>query len=134
MTGLEAIVSELSLIVKKKGFKKNRLTWHKVKDNITIVFTIQKSQYDKNTWFYLFGICIHAIADGSVSTINSCQIKYRVDNVTIQAETIANLLERWESMYGSLPLLRRCAVQGKLPGQYTVKALSYLTSINVSNF
>lgn len=51
----------------------------------------------------------------------------------LPAESIVNLLESWESMYGALHLLRACVVQGKLPGQYTVKATRYLTTTNVFN-
>ena len=133
MNKLDTIVSEISLIFKKMGFRKNRLTWYKTNDSITIIFSIQKSQYDKDAWFYLFGICIHEIADGNIRSINSCQIKYRIDNVLLSAESISSLLGSWESMYGTLYLLKCCAIRGKLPGQCTVKAMRYLTCVNLTN-
>lgn len=131
MKQFDEILTELALLVKKRGFKKNRLTWYKAKEKLTVVFSIQRSQYDANMWFYLFGICLHEIADGNVHSISSCQVQYRIDNVMLPAESIVNLLDRWESVYGTLHSLRVCAVQGKLPGQHTVKAVRYLTSINI---
>lgn len=137
MKQLDDIVGEVSISAKNMGYRKNRLSWYKTKDNLTVVFSIQKSQFGSDAWFYLFGICLHEIAEGNKQSINSCQIRFRIDNamnkVLLPSESITKLLERWDTMYGDLYLLRVCAVQGKLPGQYTEKAVRYLTSVNLSS-
>lgn len=130
------VVDTLGAEIKKRGYRKNRLSWYKIKDGLTVVFAIQKSQYSMDTWFYSFGICIHEIATGSKITIDGCQIKYRIDNVinekSVPIESIVLLLGRWESMYGDLHHLQVCAVQGNLPKQSTLKAIRYLSSVDLS--
>lgn len=137
MKNLDNIIDELSAKIKSIGYKKNRLTWYRDKEDITVVFSIQKSLYTPETWYYLFGICLHEIADGNKHSFSQCQITYRItnvmNNVCLSSEDIVKLLERWDSMYGDKKLLRMYAIQGKLPGQYTVKAMRYLTSVNLSN-
>lgn len=136
MAKLDEIILKLSPDLKLKNYKKNRRTWAKVKDNLTVIFSIQKSQYDSDTWYYQFGICLHAICDGNTQSIGRCQITYRinhmVDGVFVSAESISQLIDRWESMYGDLHLLTICAVQGKLPGQYSLDAVRYLTTVDLS--
>lgn len=133
---LNNVVDALRVEIKKKGYKKNRLSWYKIKDGLTLVFSIQKSQYSMDTWFYSFGICVHEIATGSKTSIDGCQIKYRMDNVingeSVPIESIILLLDRWESMYGDLGQLHVSAVQGKLPMQSTLKAIRYLSSVDLS--
>jgi hypothetical protein len=119
------------------GLRKTKLTWHKVKNDLTIVFSVQKSQYSSDTWYYSFGICLHEISDGKTQSIGNCQIKYRVDQIIngiqLTPEMITQLLERWDVLYGDMKKLRICAVEGKLPGQCTIRAMRYLTSVNLSN-
>lgn len=132
----ENIVQSLSIILKKQGYRKNRLTWYKEKENLTVVFSIEKSRYDTTCWYYWYGICLHPISSASTRSMGSCQIKYRVDSITngtlISAESAAALLQRWESMYGDLHALRLCAIQGKLPAMSTLQAKTYLTSLDLS--
>ena len=133
MIQLDDFVCNLSLAFKKMGYKKNRLTWYMEKEKLTVVFSIQKSQYESDTWYYYFGICLHDLANEGRRSMHGCQVKYRVDNVIsgvlLSPEKVVNLLERWDSMYGDLRLLRTAAIEGNLPGQCTVNALSYLSSI-----
>ena len=137
MSQIDDIVSEISVALKKRGYKKNRLSWYGVKDRLTVVFAIQKSQYGTDTWCYSFGICLHDLMDGSGRSMNDCQVKYRVDHVingvVLSPENIVKLIERWDAMYGDLALLRTSAVEGTLPGQCTTSALRYLSSVNLSN-
>lgn len=137
MKQLNEIIGQISLPIKNMGYKKRRNAWYKEKDTLTVVLSIQKSQYSADTWYYLFGICLHEIAEKGNQSINNCQIQYRVDNrindVEISSDNIVRLLKRWEEMYGDLRLLRLCAVQGNLPGQYTKKAVHFLTSVDLTN-
>lgn len=136
MGQLDDFAKQISLSAKTMGFKKNRLSWYKSKEKLSIIFSIQKSQYGSDSWCYVFGICLHEITNGNTQSINECQIKYRMDNIMngklIEVATVINILERWDSMYGDLRSLKIVAVEGKLPGQYSVRALRYLTSVNLS--
>ncbi len=126
------IVNEIKAATKNMGYKKRRLVWHKVQDRLTIMFSIQKSLYSPDVWYYRFGICLHDIASGSIFSMDSCQIMFRLDhtyeNRVIEAQKVINLIDRWETMYGNRKLLRRCAIEGRLSGQCTAAALKYLTS------
>lgn len=138
MNELDDIVKRISPKLKEKGYKKNRLTWHKVKNNLTVVFSIQKSQFSSEVWFYSFGVSLHEIADHNSQSINGCQIKYRVnhmvDGVHLLPENLIHLIGRWDALYGDMEQLKMCAVQGKLPGQCTISAVRYLTSVNLTRF
>ena len=131
METLDTLVTELMPRMKKLGYRKNRTNWYKEKDKLSVVFAIQKSQYDADSWWYEYGICVHDIALRKPITISACQIAYRVEN-KLTAEGIINLLESWESRYGQLRQLQICAIQGKLPGIVKQSAIRYLTSADVS--
>lgn len=133
MERLENIISMLSPMLKNAQYKKNRLTWYKDNEHISVVFSIQKSQYSVDSWYYIFGICLHEITSTNKHSINSCQITYRIDNTAnnchLSSESIFNLIVRWEELYGNLQLLKQKAITGKLPGQCMVNAIRYLTTI-----
>lgn len=135
MDRFEDLVGAIASKAKALGFKKNRLAWYKVNTRLTVVLSIQKSQYDSNIWYYNYGICLHDIATGNMYTINACQIKYRLDNVVdgvfMSPDNIINLLMKWESMYGSIESLKVKAIQGNLPIQSTRDAIRYLTTVNI---
>ena len=130
MRNLEMMISDLSAELKMQGYKKTRLNWHKKRDGLTVVFSIQKSQYSRDTWYYYFGICIHDIATGNLNSLRNCHLTFCVDNTALSSLQISTLLSRWESMYGTLSDLRLRAVQGKIDGQCTRQAMQYLTQIN----
>lgn len=136
MNHFEDLVFEITPKVKELGYKKNRFTWYKIREGLTVVFSLQKSQFDSNCWYYNYGICLHDIAEGNVHTISACQIKYRLDNIVngvlLSPDDILNLLKKWDLMYGDIKLLKLSAVQGKLPIQSTQKAIGYLTTVNIS--
>ena len=138
MDDLECIAQELSAILKKKGYRKNRMTWYKEKPLLTVVLSIEKSLYSKDTWYYWFGICLHDIAETKSRSIGNCHVKYRVENtmdhISLSQEMVVNLLNRWESMYGDIQTLRYHAIQGKLPLMSTIDAKKYLSSIDLSKY
>lgn len=136
MGDLECLVESIAPEAKACGYKKVRRTWCKEKEDLTVVFSIQKSQFDAEVWYCTYGVCLHQIAKGSTHTLGACQIRYRVDcaanGTALGAEQIVSLLEKWEAMYGDIQLLRRCAVQGKLPIQSSAEAVRYLTTVDLS--
>ncbi len=129
---LANITSELTLELKKLGYKKNRLTWYKTKGEVTVVFAIQKSMYRADVWYYCFGICLEQLKSGGKS-ISHCQIQDRVDmktnGHTFSTDEILLLLGKWESMYGSIEVLRKKAIEGNLPQICTREAMRYLTTV-----
>ena len=136
MGDLECLVESIAPEAKACGYKKVRRTWCKEKEGLTVVLSIQKSQFDAEAWYCTYGVCLHQIAKGSTHTLDACQIRYRVDcaanGTALGAEQIVSLLEKWETMYGDIQLLRRCAVQGKLPIHSSVEAVRYLTTVDLS--
>ena len=133
---LEYLVESIAPEAKACGYKKVRRTWCKEKEGLTVVLSIQKSQFDAEAWYCTYGVCLHQIAKGSTHTLGACQIRYRVDcaanGTALGAEQIVSLLEKWETMYGDIQLLRRCAVQGKLPIHSSAEAVRYLTTVDLS--
>lgn len=119
-------------ILKELGYRKNRLTWFRHLEELTIVFNIQKSQYADDTWYYQYGIGIHDLAGNTINSISKCDILCRFDQTingkTLQAEDLKWILERWLEKYGSLERLRAAAGEGTLPQITTVRAKEYLFS------
>ena len=136
MDDLEFLVESIAPEAKTHGYKKVRRTWYKEKEDLTVVLSIQKSQFDAEAWYCTYGVCLHQIAKGSTHTLDACQIQYRIDcsvsGTALGAEQIVSLLEKWETMYGDIQLLRRCAVLGKLPIQSSAEAVRYLTTVDLS--
>ena len=128
----EAIGEQMAPILKEMGYRKNRLTWFRKREELTIVFNIQKSQYADDTWYYQYGIGIHDLAGDKISSISKCDILCRFDQAingkTLQAEDLRWILEKWSEKYGSLERLRTAAREGTLPQTTTVRAREYLFS------
>ena len=132
---LEEIVNVIAPELKARGYKKNKLTWHKVKPKLSIVFCIQKSQYGSDVWYYLFGINLDDLGPKSKS-ISTCQIQYGIENtirnVALSTDSIVHLVDKWESMYGELGHLKKCAIANSLPEQTSLTAIRYLSSVDIS--
>jgi len=131
METLEELVCGLTPKLKALGYRKNRLTWYKANGKLSTLFSIQKSQYDKDVWYCAYGICLHEITAKNPNAMYSCQIIYRVDQY-LTMEAIVELLKSWELRYGELPKLRRLAVEGRLPGIVNRDAIRYLTTVDVT--
>lgn len=136
MVSFNELVDAISAKAKSYGYKKARLTWYKDKQGLTVVFSIERSQFDPQMWYYNYGICLHELSNGKHRSLSACQIRYRVDcmssGVALNSDAVLSLLGKWDAMYGDIRLLRICAVQGKLPIQSTADAIRYLTTVDVS--
>lgn len=132
METAESIGNLLANDLKKLGYKKRKLTWYKNNTETTVVFTIQKSQFSSDTWYYCFGIGLNAFFSKAISSISSCDIIYRVDQRfqgrSLSPKNIIDILVLWENKYGIIDSLRVIAIEGKLPPQTTNKAIRFLTS------
>lgn len=119
-------------ILKEMGYRKNRLTWFRKLEELTIVFNIQKSQYADDTWYYQYGVGIHDLAGEKISSISKCDILCRFDQEingkTLKAEDLKWILERWTGKYGSVERLRAAAREGTLSQITTVRVKEYLFS------
>ena len=128
----EAIGEQMAPILKEMGYKKNRLTWFRKLEELTIVFNIQKSQYADDIWYYQYGIGIHDLVGDRISSISKCDILCRFDQTIngkkLQTEDLRWILERWSEKYGSLERLRTAAREGTLPQITSVRAREYLFS------
>lgn len=52
MICLDELVKLISVKAKNRGYKKAGLTWYKDKADLTVILSIQKSQFDTKTWYY----------------------------------------------------------------------------------
>lgn len=136
MCSLDCIVQALTPILKNLKYKKRVLTWIKDLSDITIVFSVRKSQYSNSTWYYNYGIGINALTSNKITSINGCHILFRIDNIVDGKElthiNVIEVLKLWEKKYGTLEKLRRCALQRALPLETHRSAITYLTSIDLS--
>lgn len=130
---LDEIASELAHLLKAQGYKKQKLNWFRSDDGITIAFTIQKSYYSSQTWYYCFGVSINAFHEKDIRSAHSCEIQERFDSAiggkVLGPRDILNILKMWEHRFGTMEKLRSSAVQGKLPRVSSVSAIKYLTSV-----
>lgn len=131
----EEIVENLTLFLKEKGYKKNKYNWHKQNANLTVVFSIQRSQYGKELWYYNLGIGINDLVNGNISTISKCQVVERLENkikgVTLTAVELSKMIIYWESEYGDISKLRIKALENRLPKITTRQVISYLTTVKL---
>lgn len=58
----DQIASALAPSLKQRGFRKRRLTWCKDLGDLTVLFHIQRSQWSRDVWYYVFGIAVNAFA------------------------------------------------------------------------
>ena len=131
METLEELVCGLTPKLKALGYRKYRLIWYKANGKLSTLFSIQKSQYDKDVWYCAYGSCLHEITAKNPNSMSACQIVYRVDQHLATA-VIVELLKNWELRYGELPKLQRLAVEGRLPGIVNRDAIRYLTTVDVT--
>lgn len=118
---------------KRLGYHRRKLTWFKLSDEVTIVFSIQKSQYSPEIWFYNYGIGINQLHESSIKSISRCDLVYRFDQyfngVLLSAHDVLSILEMWSKKYGSIEKLKTLAKSGRLPQATTLKAIEFLTTL-----
>lgn len=129
---LEKIIEAIKEPLKNKGYKKKNNNWYKLCDTLSIVFSIQKSQYGADFWYYNFGIGINKLEVKPITTITKCHIIDRIDKTIkgkeIPPDVLLNAIYNWENKYGDIGELRIRAIENKLPKMTTRQAISYLTS------
>lgn len=130
---LDKIIEAVRVPLKNNGYKKKDMNWYKINDTLSVVFNIQRSQYDADLWYYNFGIGINDLEVKPITTITKCHITDRIDKAIngkeIPPDIILKAIYCWESKYGDLGKLRVMAIENKLPKASTRQAISYLTSV-----
>ena len=130
MITLDDILAELPQLLKKEGYKKQRLNWFRREQDVTLLFTIQRSQWSKETWYYCFGTAINDLHPEGVRSAHYGDVMARLDCVIAGkmpvAEDIARILKMWEFKFGTVEKLRELAIRGSLPFWTTVDAKNYL--------
>ncbi len=122
------VVEIITPHLKSLGYRKRNLAWKKNSKEINLYFWIEKSLYSKQDWYYWWGIHIPSIepATNLKTSPFVCQIRFRADNKGLSAESLVDLTEKWEEMYGSRDKLREAAVYGKLPPLTNPNTISHL--------
>lgn len=107
---LDKIIETIREPLKNNGYKKKNTSWYKLCDTLSIVFSIQKSQYGADLWYYNFGIGINELEEKSITTITKCHITERIDKTIngkeITPDVLLKAIYNWENKYGDI---------GKLP-------------------
>ena len=133
MNSFEELITSLSKLLRSAGYKKRRYNWYKNGQDITCLFSIQKSQFTEQRWFLCFGIAIHELHEGEVHSAACGDVRFQVEQnfptQVLEAEAVFRLVESWEKRYGSLGQLQQAARTGKLPLESTAVAIRYLTSV-----
>ena len=124
--------------LKKRGFNKRKLNWYRREKDVTICLYIQKSFWGKDVWYYNYGICINALHEKPVYTIDyfdvverfdqklnrrtiSACIKEdieeyfnRKDDDQISPEDVIYILDYWIEQFGSIDKLKIRSKKGDL--------------------
>ncbi|EBS7636899.1 DUF4304 domain-containing protein [Salmonella enterica] len=77
---VKKIVDSIDCIVKVYGFKKNKHSWKKTINDITIILALQKSRYS-NSFTFEIGICIDAARKISDLKYYNCGISFRLNSI-----------------------------------------------------
>lgn len=136
MECLNSVIDNLRPFLKASNYKKRNLTWIKDTDQLVIIFAIHKSQFGTSKWYYEFGIGLKEISSKNITSINSCHIYYQIENMVsgkeVSADMLIELIKKWESMYGNIEKLRLSALKGNLPPLSNRSAVTYLTTVDLS--
>ena len=136
----DQIASALAPPLKQRGFRKRRLTWCKNLGDLTVLFHIQRSQWSRDVWYYVFGIAVNAFAKQPVTSCDQNHIQYRCDcgydDTCFTPEQVLRIVDAWEARYGSIPLLCQNLAAGTIPlhsigcnGYQALCALSEMANI-----
>ncbi len=134
---LEDYTNVLTAELKSRKYRKNKLTWHKkTDDGLTVVFSIQKSQYGADVWYYNFGVIIDDLAERQSVSYSACHVLYRVDQyirgIMVTTGDIIQILDLWENRFGDMRSLRLQAIEGKLNGfLIDRRVMRYLTTVRL---
>lgn len=78
-------INEMKTLLKERGFKKTALTWRLFSDGCVLVFNIQKSQWDKDTFYINAGIYFASLGSEVNPSENKCHVRTRLEIVTPEA-------------------------------------------------
>ena len=135
-TKLNELICELAPLLKQQGFKKQGLVWYKENSELTVIFSVQRSQYGNDLWYYNFGIGINALEDKPIRSISKTHIRSRLDmkmkDIYFTADVLSQAVQRWTDDYGEISKLRICAIENRLPAMSASQEITYLTAIDLS--
>ena len=151
----ELFGDELKAELKNRGFKKNRLYWHKEEKDLTIIFFIQKSQWGKDVWYYQYGVEINALHDKPGYTFNYIDIGTRFDQLfrwdivdpclrsglkeifgdndrfRLTPEDLFRILDFWTDEFGSMEKIKNKKTKAEFPWETWLRTFAYLFGNNV---
>lgn len=118
-TDKEKLLSERTIPLKAKGYKKRSTTWVKQSDPQNGIFTvinIQGSQYDKKAYYVNLGVYIHALGQKEIpSCIADCHMQERITSEINSSEIFLKIIKKWESLYGSYEQIYERILENKMP-------------------
>ena len=130
----EELVAGLAVLLKEKGCRKNRQTWSRKKEGLTLVLNIQNSQWDKETYYINLGVHLDALdPDRKTVCFSNCQIVQSIpacdaDGKQYPPEKVSAIFDLWDEWYGTLEKLRNRATNNQMPTVTSAEAWTYLTT------
>ncbi|MCK7629189.1 DUF4304 domain-containing protein [Shewanella sp. JNE10-2] len=85
----ELYIQDIGPLLKQNGFKKSNFTWRKDYGESIAVFNIQKSQWDRGTFYINFGVYFRAYGDEASPTENKCHVRIRIPVAEASAVVVA---------------------------------------------
>ena len=126
----EEFAASLTPILKKLGYRKRYLTWYKDKEDATVIFHIQKSQFGKDVWYYCCGVDIFQLSGAHTRSMDGCQVRDRYNqqegNVYLSPKILAEMITIWEQNYGTVSVLVQRLQEHRLPFMTFGSAIQFL--------
>ena len=126
----------LAPLMKERGFKKVRSTWHKEFAGTTMLFSLVKSKPDYTVKEYCFGTAINELCDRNIVSIKQCHITQtfysRRYGQEWPIEELMNAVDYWESRYCNLKALCVAARKNKLPPNTSLNTIKHLKWTDMS--
>ena len=140
----DSYAAQLAPALKCRGFCKRRLTWCKAAEDTTVLFHIQRSQWSKDVWYYVFGTSVSEFTKRPVTSCDQNHIQTRcdasLDGRLLTAEQVLKLIDAWDACYGSIAQLCKHIAAGTIPieslgcaGYDALNALSEIAKLPIEN-
>lgn len=112
---VESFSAEIAPILKKHGFRKQRLNWRKNLGSAIAVLNVQMSSWGERNYYVNVGIYLKTLGDESSPTYNRCHVQQRL--AADLPLSVVNEAIEWFSSRASIEALAKLHRSGQLQGK-----------------
>lgn len=123
-----AMIEHMTSFLKERGYKKRTQNWRKDCEEVSLAFSIQSSQYDRETFYLCFGVTVSVAYAVNGFNATTFPIQERIDGDKVTFKQAEYAIELWERKYGTLEKLVAAAVENTLPLFSNKLLVSFLRS------